>query len=193
MKLTPIALIITLSGCQSTGYQQYADAMARIAESQASVQREQTAAMMRLAEFGGDQTTRTVAVLMLALGGGANNKAYPTVQPPQNEALQWAQVILPSISTLALGYWGYHLGKTQSNNAADVSIAGYGAMNGIAQSGFNAVGQFKPTPIDWANFPITNRVDINNRDGLVVVGGDGNQDNSNRPIAVVPPVVVTNP
>jgi hypothetical protein len=57
------------------------------------------------------------------------------------------------------------------------------------------VGQFKPTPIDWTNFPVTNRtrIDINNRDGQVVLGGDGSQDNSNRPIAIVPPVVVTNP
>jgi hypothetical protein len=194
MKLLPLALIITLTGCQTQGYQQYADAMARIAESKASVQREQAQAMLRLAEYGADPTTRTVAVLMLAMGSSAGGQAYPTVQPPQNEALQWAQVILPSISTLALGYWGYHLGKTQSNNAADVSIAGYGAMNGIANSGFAAVGQFKPTPIDWTNFPITNRTEINNRDGQVVVGGNLNQDVAViPPVVVVPPVVVTNP
>lgn len=187
MRLIPSLLIIALSGCQTTGYTDYANAMARIAEANASVAREQAQAMERLAQFGASETTRTVAVIMLAMGA-QSAKQNVNVAPPQNEALQWAQEILPSISTLALGYWGYHLGKTQSNNAADVSIAGYGAMNGIANSGFNAVGQFKPTPIDWANFPTTTRIDIGNRDGQVIIGGDGTQDNSTRPIVVVPPV-----
>jgi hypothetical protein len=183
MRLTPLLPALALVGCQTTGYQDYANAIARVAEAQASVQREQAQAMLRLAEYGADPTTRTVAVIMLALGSNGNNKANTIVQPPQNEALQWAQVILPSISTLALGYWGYHLGKTQSNNAADVSIAGYGAMNGIANSGFNAVGQFRPIPFDWSTLQpnITTTTTYTNTGNGVI--GNGTVDNR----------VITNP
>jgi hypothetical protein len=188
MRLVASVLVIALAGCQTENYGLYAQSMARIAEANASVAREQAAAMERLAQFSGaSDTVRTVAVIMLAMGA-QNAKTQVNVVPPQNEALQWAQVLLPSISTLALGYWGYHLGKTQSNNAADVSIAGYNAMNGIANSGFNAVGAFKPVPIDWTNFPVTNHIEIGNRDGQVVIGGDGAQDNSTRPVVIVPPV-----
>jgi hypothetical protein len=85
---------------------------------------------------------------MLALGIGKPQQVI--VEPPKNEALQWAQVLMPTLTAVGLGYFGYRLGQTQSNNAASVSIAGYGAMNGIADSGFNAVGQFKPAPFDWS-------------------------------------------
>ena len=84
------------------------------------------------------------------LGMRAEQRDTVNVQPPQNEALQWAQVLLPTVATLGMGYWGYQLGKVQSNNAASVSIAGYNAMGSIADSGFTAVGQFKPQPFDWA-------------------------------------------
>lgn len=200
MKAIAAVLAVTLVGCQTQGYQQYADAMARIAEANASVAREQAQAIIMLAhDPKAGETTRSIAVLMLALGA-QSGKQQVNVMPPQNEALEWARVLVPSLSTLAMGYFGYRLGVHQSDNAADVSIAGYGAMNGIANSGFAAVGAFKPTPIDWSTFPVTTRIETNvtNRDGQVVLGGDGSQDNSNRPIAVVPPVVpvpvvVTNP
>lgn len=185
-------LTICLTGCQTTSYEQYAIAMARIAEAKASVQREQAQALIALAH-GGDATSKTVAVIMLGLGagGGVNGGGqYPTVQPPQNEALQWAQVLLPTVATLGLGYWGYKLGTHQSDNAADVSIAGYNAMFGIANSGFNTVATFKPVPFDWSKLPPTTTTtnNISNRDGNVIVGtGEIAQDNS--PVVVVPPVV----
>jgi hypothetical protein len=151
--------------------------------------------MMELAKFGSDPTTRTVAVLMLALGAN-NNKQQINLVPPQNEALEWARVLVPSLSTLAMGYFGYRLGVTQSNNASDVAQSGYAAMNGIANGGFNALTAFKPAPIDWANLPVittttTNttvntNTEIDNHSGQVAVGGG----DANRP-AIVPPTVIT--
>jgi len=196
MKATAWTLVVMLTGCQTTGYQDYADAMARIAEANASISREQTRAMQELAQHGGDQTTRTVAVVMLALGA-QNGQRQVQLAPPQNEALEWARILVPSLSTLAMGWFGYRLGMTQSDNAADVSIAGYGAMQGIAQGGYNAITAFKPLPIDWSGLAAlrpnttttttttTNTaIDIANRDGQVVINGNATQP------AIVPPVVV---
>lgn len=147
-----IAIVAMLAGCATPeAYQAYATSVQGIATANAQAQAAQNAAIMQLAN-GGDATTKTVAVLMLALGIG--NKQQVTVEPPKNEALQWAQVLMPSLTAVGLGYFGYRLGQTQSNNAASVSIAGYGAMGGIADSGFSAVGQFKPQPIDWSGLSL---------------------------------------
>jgi len=199
MRATAAVLVIALAGCQTTGYQDYADAMARIAEANASIAREQTRAMQELAQHGGDQTTRTVAVVMLALGA-QNGRQNQQIAPPQNEALEWARILVPSLSTLAMGYFGYRLGVHQSDNNADVSIAGYGAMQGIATGGFNAVTAFKPLPIDWSGLAglrpnitttttTTNTTDITNRDGQVVINGNATQPAIVPPVVVVPPVV----
>jgi len=198
MRKTSLLLLLTLTGCQTTSYQDYANAMARVAEANASIAREQSAAMMELAKFGSDPTTRTVAVIMLALGA-QNGQKNVQIAPPQNEALEWARVLVPSLSTLAMGYFGYRLGVTQSNNAADVSIAGYGAMNGIADAGFNAVTAFKLPPLDLSTIrpntttnttTTTNtNVEVVNDSGQVVVGGNGSMPAIVPPVVVVPPVV----
>jgi hypothetical protein len=171
--------------------------MARIAEAQASVAREQSIAMMTLArDPNAGETTRTVAVLMLALGV-QTNKASVQIQPPQNEALQWAQVLLPTVATLGLGYWGYRTAVTQSNNQAQTTQASYAAFTA-----------FKPTPIDFSKLPTTSVVntttnirndnDVTNHDGFVQVGGqapvNGTQDNRvTTPAPVITPVVVVPP
>lgn len=187
MRTVATLLTLTLAGCQTTGYTDYANAMARIAEANASVAREQAQAMERLAQFGGSETARTVGIIMLALGA-QGSKAQVNVAPPMNESLEWARVLAGPITAGFLGYFGYRQAVHLSDNNADVSIAGYNAMNGIANSGFSAVSSFKPVPIDWSTFPTTTRIDIGNRDGQVVIGGDGAQDNSTRPVVVVPPV-----
>jgi hypothetical protein len=193
-RIATLVLSASLVGCQSTGYQEYALAMARIAEAQASVAREQSIAMMTLArDPNAGETTRTVAVLMLALGV-QTNKASVQIQPPQNEALQWAQVLLPTVATLGLGYWGYRTAVTQSNNQAQTTQASYAAFTA-----------FKPTPIDFSKFPVTNdshnitttttQTRITNDDGVIAVGANptASQDNSTRPVTPIVPVVVVPP
>jgi hypothetical protein len=182
-----------LGGCATPeAYQAYATSMQEIARANANAQAAQHTAIMSLASSG-DSTTKTVAVLMLALGIG--NKQQVIVEPPKNEALQWAQVLLPSLTAVGLGYFGFRLGQTQSDNAAAVSIAGYGAMNGIADSGFNAVGKFKPVPFDWSGLAAlqpnvttttTSTNTLTNQGNGVI--GDGTVDNRvTQPPAVVAP------
>lgn len=196
-RLTALVLIVCLTGCASTSYQEYALAMTRIAEAQAQIAREQSLAMIALArDPNAGETTRTVAVLMLALGVQNSKSNSPSLQPPQNEALQWATVILPTAATLGLGYWGYKLGVAQSNNSAATTQASYTAFTKFA------------TPIDFTKIPpqtinttttnttINTRTDtdITNRDGVVAVGADPTASQDNRvtnptPVVVVPPVV----
>jgi hypothetical protein len=80
----------------------------------------------------------------MALAGMGGNGATPAaVPPPQvtdpNEgALKWAAVILPTATAITAGYFGYKLGSTQSDNAAATSIAGYGTMATLGTSGTTA-------------------------------------------------------
>jgi len=202
-KLAVSLLALSLTGCQTASYQQYADAAALIARYRAEAQAANAAAIATLAHYG-DATTKTVAVIMLGLR--AEQRDSVNVQPPQNEALQWAQVLLPTVATLGMGYWGYRLGQTQSNNAASVSIAGYQAMGGIADAGFNAVGQFKPQPFDWSGLAqlqpnvTTTTTLTNNAPGVIGSGRTDNStttntttntDSSDRSITNPAPVIVT--
>ena len=199
-KILAISLILALPGCQTASYQQYADAQAQIARYRAEAQAAMAAAMSTMA-YHGDSAAKTVAIVMLGMRAGQLDSV--NIQPPQNEALQWAQVLLPTVATLGMGYWGYQLGKVQSNNAASVSIAGYNAMGSIADSGFNAVGQFKPQPFDWSGLaqlqPNVTTTMTNNGNGVIGSGQvdnsnrSDNSDRSNRPVTSPTPVVVVTP
>jgi len=169
-------LIGCLSGCATPGYDRYADAIAKQAEYRADVERERAKAIIALAQ-GGDATTRTVAVLMLAMQQGSTQSAQ--IEPPRDQALAWASLIVPSATALAGGYFGYRLGITQSNNSAATSIAGYGTMGSIAGAGFGAASSIagaglsalKPLPsaaIDWPSIIAAMQPAV-----TTTIGGDG--------------------
>ena len=171
-----VLLIVALAGCATPGYDQYAAAVARQAEYQADVQREQAKAIMALAQSG-DATTKTVAVMLLAMQQGQNRA--PAIEPPRDPALQWAAVIMPSVTALAGGYFGYKLGQTQSNNQAATTTASYNAFGSIATAGFGSNAAIAgagfgaipaPVSIDWAG--IIAGVKPNNTT-TVSIGGDG--------------------
>ena len=159
-----------LPGCSTTqAYQQYALAIQHASEARSAAQVETAKAIMQLA-VSGDATTKTVAVMLLAMQSGAKEQIQ--IEPPRNEALQWAQIIVPSLTAVGMGYWGYQLGKTQSNNQAQTTIASYTSLGKVADSGFNAVGQFRPIPFDWSTLqPNINTTTTTNIGGDGVVGG----------------------
>ena len=160
---------MVLPGCSTTqAYQQYALAIQHAAEARSAAQVEQSKAIMQLA-MSGDATTKTVAVMLLAMQAGSKEQVQ--IEPPRNEALAWAQVLMPSLTAIGLGWYGYRVATTQSNNAANVAIASYGSMENIAGAGFGAVTQFKPAPFDWSGLAnlqpnITNTTTTS-------IGGDG--------------------
>jgi len=158
-----------LPGCSTTqAYQQYALAIQHASEARSAAQVEQSKAIMQLA-LSGDATTKTVAVMLLAMQAGAKEQVQ--IEPPKNEALQWAQLLTGPLTAIGLGWYGYRVATTQSNNAANVAIASYGSMENIAGAGFATIGQFRPTPFDWSGLSslqpnITNTT-------TTTIGGDG--------------------
>jgi hypothetical protein len=143
-----------------------------------------------------DAQTKSMAIIALALGGRgeavtrAIDVQLPRIPETQEDrALKWAAVFAGPVTAVATGYFGYKLGQTQSNNQAATTQASYSAL--VA---------FKPGPVlpSTQNIITTTtntRNDVDNRDGFVQVGGqapvNGSQDNSVRPVAVVPPVFNT--
>ena len=210
-KIAAVALSVCVAGCQTApAYEAYANALARAAEARADVARAQAAAIAALAREG-DATTKTVAVLMLAFGANTNAQTEK-IQPPVNEALQWASILLPSVTTLALGWYGWKTNVAAVNANSAITIASYDAITGVAGAGFGAVGQFKPAPFDWSGLSnlrpnittVTNtRNDLTNEGNGAAVIGDGTASVDNRvttpapvvvpPVVPIVPVVVTGP
>jgi hypothetical protein len=92
-----------------------------------------------------DRETRTVAILGLALGnpGGVpiettRNEVPRVPESDADKAYKWAALFVGPASNVLFGYYGYQLGKTQSNNATQASIANTNAFAATAAAGFNS-------------------------------------------------------
>jgi hypothetical protein len=209
MRLTPVVIALCLGGCQTTLDPNYAiqlesyrltiTSQQNVEIARARAEEARYNAMAQIAERS-DGPTKSMAILALAMSRGEGAAAKPIEvhlpripETSEDRALKWASVFAGPTTALISSYFGYQLGKTQSNNQAQTTQASYAAL--VA---------FKPAPFDWSKIPpttstvttnnITTNTDANvtNRDGLVVVGGaqptSGQQDNS--PVVIVPPVVV---
>jgi hypothetical protein len=115
-----LTLALALTGCASTEYEQYA----RSSEA-ASVARSK--ALADIASQG-DSTAKVAAVMALALGTGTTQLQAP--QP--NAALQWAQILIPSLTQVAGVAANMKLGIVNSNNAVATASATSAAYVGIA-------------------------------------------------------------
>jgi hypothetical protein len=158
-------------------------------------------AMAAIAERA-DPSTKSMAILALALSRGSEavaravEVALPRIPETQEDrALKWAAVFAGPVTAVTMGYFGYKLGQTQSNNQAATTQASY-----------NALAAFKPVPqpfvpttqtINTTTTNIRNDTDVQNRDGFVVVGGQAptnpTQDNRVTPVVPIVPVVVVPP
>jgi hypothetical protein len=207
MRLTPVAIILCLGGCQTTLDPNYAlqlesyrltiTSQQNVEIAKARAEEARYNAMATIAERS-DGPTKSMAILALALARGGEASAKPIEvhlpripETQEDRALKWASVFAGPTTALVTSYFGYQLGKTQSNNQAQTTQASYAAL--VA---------FKPQPVDFTKLPATTDSHniittttstdawITNRDGLVVVGGaqptQGVQDNS--PVTIVPPV-----
>jgi hypothetical protein len=141
-----IALILLLTGCATSDHynaqreQIAAWERVEIAKAQANARRHDA---LVAAATGGSDGVRIAAIFAAAgLNGGVNGQTtpVPVVTDPQESALRWASIILPSATAITAGYFGYRLGEVASNNAAATSIAGYNTMGGIASAGFASNG-----------------------------------------------------
>ena len=128
---------LTLGGCASTNkdYLALLTAQQAVAVQQAEAAKARFVAMSQIAQTG-DASSRTAAVMAMAM------VQTPHVQlpaPPEGEAFKWASILLPAVSNLGTGYFGYRLGTTQSNNSAATTIAGYNTFGSMATAGYAAL------------------------------------------------------
>jgi hypothetical protein len=139
IKLSAICIaIIALSGCANVEYKQYLDTQAKI-ETTAAAGRSAEAVARHNADAAkykamadiaasGTEAAKVAAVMAIALGGQAgNSQAAPaTTQlqaPPTNQALQWASVLVPSLTNIAGIAANMRVATVQSNNARDVAVS----------------------------------------------------------------------
>lgn len=169
-----------VTGCATPGYTDYLRAQQVAAETRADAIRALAQATAEIAKTA-DPQTRTVAVMMMTMQAQNGGVTQQQIEAPRDPALAWAAILAPALTNIASGYFGYQLGKVQSNNAASTSIAGYNTMGSIAGSGFGAVAgtsaagfasnasivnSLKPTAVDWAG--IVREIQPNQ-----TIGGDG--------------------
>jgi hypothetical protein len=214
MKYIVFGLCVTLTGCATTLDPNYAlqlesyrltiSAQQSVEIAKANAEAARYAAMAAIAERA-DAQTKSMALFALALSGRGESAARPVeVQLPripetqEDRALKWASVFAGPTTALVTSYFGYQLGKTQSNNQAATTQSSYAALVSMKP----VQPPFVPTTQTINTITTNTDAWVTNRDGLVIVGGaqptSGSQDNSTRPVVVPPvvpivPVVVTNP
>ena len=111
-----------LFGCTSMGdyYKSVDSTNLRQVEATKAQSEAETAryiALARIAETG-DTTARVAATMALALGGSSNRQGANLVSPvvPQNEALQWASILVPSVTQLGMGLYNKQVQINANNN-----------------------------------------------------------------------------
>lgn len=137
MKLAFVLAPIVLVGCASSkDYAAFLAAQQSVAVQHAEASKSRYQAMALIANSG-DASSKTAAVMAMAMVQQPNIQLPP---PPESAALKWASVLLPAVTNLGSGYFGYRLGVAQSNNSRDVTVAGYNTFNTMATAGYAALG-----------------------------------------------------
>lgn len=86
--------------------------------------------LMRIAESG-DATAKVAATMALALGGARPAQAPAVAQMPQNEALQWASILIPSLTGAYVVNSNNSLSRHLSDNATAQTMSTNQAMMGM--------------------------------------------------------------
>jgi hypothetical protein len=135
LTLLPLLSLLVLAGCANPEYAQYSKAQTDIAIARHTADAAKYKAMADIAAQG-DSSAKVAAVMAMALGGNTNS-AQTSIQAPQaSAALQWASILVPSLTQVAGMRYNYLSTQTQSNNAAAVAIS----TNGTFASMGNSIG-----------------------------------------------------
>jgi uncharacterized membrane protein YgcG len=157
-RIVPVLCIaLLLASCATTtldpNYAAQIEAYASVERAKVEALKEQSRAnearFTALAEIAktGDANTRALAVMALAFGNSTGNvilpqQAQPVPVPPESQAdkaYKWTALFAGPVTNIASAWFGYSLGKTQSNNNANTTIASYNAFQGISANGMNAL------------------------------------------------------
>jgi hypothetical protein len=121
MKTLVLLTALALTGCASTEYADYAKAQGDIARANADAQTARYTALSKVAETG-SESSRIAAVMALALGTNTQGQAVQQVQAPApSQALQWAQVLVPSLTNIATIAVNAKVAANSADNAARVA------------------------------------------------------------------------
>lgn len=125
-----ILAALVLAGCASPDYAQYSKAQTDIATARHSADAARYRALSDIAATG-DSSAKVAAVMALALG--ANTAQQPVIQAPQpNQALQWAQILVPGLTQVAGMRYNYLSQQVQSNNTTTLGLSTNNAFVGLA-------------------------------------------------------------
>ena len=125
VKVVISLVTVLMVGCTTTSTEYY-EAMRQAAEAQAYVQEQKFKALSQLAQSS-DSGAASAAVMASAL-----TQEQPIVpQFIESDALKWAQVMVPSMTTLGGLWFQTDLAKTQSNNSKDIQLASFESQKEI--------------------------------------------------------------
>lgn len=175
-----LSVMLTLSGCATADYEQYAATHRDIQTARAAADAERYKAMAAIAQSGSEAAK--VAALISINNDRVSNQ-QPAMAPPKSTAdslREWAGLLIPAVMQGYSVRQNTQLGIAQSNNSARVAESTNGAFVGMA-------GQIQAPGA------------VTTLSGTGSIGGDYAQP----PAVVVPvtplvptvitPVVVTNP
>ena len=126
--------VLSLTGCASNNYQQYARTQEKIAVARSESEIARYQALEAIANSG-DTTARVAAVMALQQGAPSSANSTKIEQPTSagDTALRWAIVLIPSLTQF------YNIGKTtdlaitNSNNNKDIAINSNETMLGFGK------------------------------------------------------------
>ena len=131
IRLSIIAIAITLAGCSTTDYDKYATTQQSIAASKAQADTARYNALADIARTGSD-TARVAAVMALAMGGQAPQQSQALAAPQRSDALMWASVLVPAVTQAYSIAKSADVAINASNNAYMTSASTTAGFVGIA-------------------------------------------------------------
>lgn len=124
--------IAFLGGCANmTEYYKSVDSAndknIEVAKAVAEAEKARYNALARIAESG-DSTAKVAATMALALGQSSSGQKQTVIVPqaPANEALQWASILVPSVTQLGFAWFNKQVQINSSNNNRSVAEAQIG-------------------------------------------------------------------
>lgn len=144
-KVILVSIVALLSGCANmTEYYKSVDSAnernIEVAKALAEAEKARYNALARIAESG-DSSAKVAATMALALGQSQTSQRQSVIVPqaPANEALQWASILVPSVTQLGMGFYNKQVSINASNNARDVQL---GNINKDVALGLGYQGTF---------------------------------------------------
>lgn len=175
-KLTVVLVsVLVLSGCATEEYAQYSAAQTNIANARSNSEIARYNALSVIAKEG-DPTSKVAAVMALALGNGSNGTQSTIQAPATNQALQWASILVPGLTSIAGMRYQYLGNKAASDNAMALGISTNETFLGMA-------GQIQ-APGAITNTTLSGTGTMGSGDYTIT-----DDHTINTPISVIPPVV----